>query len=278
MNLCGGCDLTARTGRAETGHRWWRDLSKEAAANEIADAAGTYWDWVASHNGERQDPRLGVPEVQKEEPPRLNVPDRDRNDLSHKPPPHATPTVGCHQAGRERPPPGSSRRQRRRLRRGILERAEMPMMHSRAAATIVGMAASSRRAVLRVLRAAPAAGPAALGRDAEREREALRSVSLRGRCAAAAAAGAASTNPAHRAAAVAHRACPPTVLATAGQRLSARACDCRFRRGGLGGTKRRPPRRYPPAAWHASQPIPTLRCATSPRRRPQRRGRCCWGC
>ena len=98
-------------------------------------------------------------------------------------------------------------------------------MHSRAATTIVGMATSSRRSMLRVLRAAPAAGPAVLGRDAERERKALRSVSLRGRCAAAAAAGAASTNPAHRAAAVAHRACPPTVLATAGQRLSARACD-----------------------------------------------------
>ena len=49
-------------------------------------------------------------------------------------------------------------------------------------------------------------------------------MSLRGRCAAAAA-GAASSNPTHRAAAVAHSACPPAVLATAGQRLSARACD-----------------------------------------------------
>ena len=87
------------------------------------------------------------------------------------------------------------------------------------------MGTSTERAVLRTLRAAPAAGPAALGRDAQRARKALRSVPLRGRCAAAAAAGAASTNPAHRAAAVAHRTCPPAVLATAGQRLSARACD-----------------------------------------------------
>ena len=49
----------------ETGHRWWRDLGKEAAANGIADAAQAYWDWVASRNGDRAGPRLGFPKFKK---------------------------------------------------------------------------------------------------------------------------------------------------------------------------------------------------------------------
>ena len=50
---------------AETGRRWWRDLSKEAAANGIADAVGAYWDWVASRKGGRKGPRLGFPKFKK---------------------------------------------------------------------------------------------------------------------------------------------------------------------------------------------------------------------
>ena len=49
----------------ETGHRWWRDLSKEAAANGIADAVRAYWDWAASRKGERKGPRLGFPRFKK---------------------------------------------------------------------------------------------------------------------------------------------------------------------------------------------------------------------
>ena len=48
-----------------TGHRWWRDLSKEAAANGIADAVKAYWDWMASLIGERKGPRLGFPKFKK---------------------------------------------------------------------------------------------------------------------------------------------------------------------------------------------------------------------
>ena len=49
----------------ETGYRWWRDLSKEAAANGIADAVRAYWDWAASRKGERKGPRLGFPRFKK---------------------------------------------------------------------------------------------------------------------------------------------------------------------------------------------------------------------
>ena len=49
----------------ETGRRWWRDLSKEAAANGIADAVGGYWDWVASRKGARKGPRMGFPKFKK---------------------------------------------------------------------------------------------------------------------------------------------------------------------------------------------------------------------
>ena len=50
---------------ADTGRRWWRDLSKEAAANGIADAVSAYWDWVASRKGTRKGPRLGFPKFKK---------------------------------------------------------------------------------------------------------------------------------------------------------------------------------------------------------------------
>ena len=50
---------------AETGFRWWRDLSKEAAANGTADAVGAYWDWVASRTGTRKGPKLGFPKFKK---------------------------------------------------------------------------------------------------------------------------------------------------------------------------------------------------------------------
>ena len=49
----------------ESGHRWWKDLSKEAAANGIADAVESYWNWVASRNGSRKGPKLGFPKFHK---------------------------------------------------------------------------------------------------------------------------------------------------------------------------------------------------------------------
>ena len=49
----------------DTGAEWWRDISKEAAANGIADAVRAYWDWVASRNGRRQGQRVGFPRFKR---------------------------------------------------------------------------------------------------------------------------------------------------------------------------------------------------------------------
>ena len=49
----------------DTGVEWWRDISKEAAANGIADAVRAYWDWVASRNGQRKGRRVGFPRFKR---------------------------------------------------------------------------------------------------------------------------------------------------------------------------------------------------------------------
>lgn len=50
---------------ADTSIEWWREISKEAAANGVADAVRAYWDWVASRNGQRQGRRLGFPQFKR---------------------------------------------------------------------------------------------------------------------------------------------------------------------------------------------------------------------
>ncbi len=50
---------------ADTGEVWWRELSKEAAANGIDDAVTAYWNWVSSCQGVRKGPRLGFPKFKK---------------------------------------------------------------------------------------------------------------------------------------------------------------------------------------------------------------------
>ena len=50
---------------SETGHEWWRDISKEAAANGVADAVRAYWDWVSSRNGRRKGRRVGFPRFRR---------------------------------------------------------------------------------------------------------------------------------------------------------------------------------------------------------------------
>jgi putative transposase len=49
----------------KTGKEWWPELSKEAAANGIDDAATGFWNWVKSRNGTREGPPMGFPQFKK---------------------------------------------------------------------------------------------------------------------------------------------------------------------------------------------------------------------